>query len=43
MRPGYALEVEFTTLEQMNKLAVPKVVLFPFEDGDALWVGKKVK
>lgn len=40
LRPGYALDVVFTTLVQNNKLAVPKVVLFPYEDGDALWVVK---
>lgn len=38
LRPGYALDVKFTTLEQKNKIAVPKVVLFPYEDGDALWL-----
>ncbi len=43
LRPGYALDVKFTTLEQENKLAVPKVVLFPFEDGDALWLVKDGK
>lgn len=40
LRSGYALDVSFTTLEQKNKLVVPKVVLFPYEDGDALWVVK---
>lgn len=43
LRPGYALDVKFTTLEQENKIAVPKVVLFPYEDGDALWVVKDGK
>lgn len=38
LRPGYALDVEFTVLQQENKLAVPKISLFPYEDGDALWV-----
>ncbi|WP_458411593.1 efflux RND transporter periplasmic adaptor subunit [Schinkia sp. CFF1] len=41
LRPGYALDVQFTTLEQRNKLAVPKVVLFPDgKAGDAVWVVK---
>jgi len=40
LRPGYALDVEFSVLEQQNKLAVPKTCLFPYEDGDALWVAK---
>ncbi|HHW39336.1 MAG TPA: efflux RND transporter periplasmic adaptor subunit [Bacillales bacterium] len=43
LRPGYALDVKFTTLEQESKLAVPKVVLFPYEDGDALWLVKDGK
>ncbi|WP_017756699.1 efflux RND transporter periplasmic adaptor subunit [Calidifontibacillus oryziterrae] len=43
LRPGYALDVLFTTLVEQNKLAVPKVVLFPYEDGDALWVVKDGK
>lgn len=38
LRPGYALDVEFQVLTQQNKLAVPKTCLFPYEDGDALWV-----
>jgi HlyD family secretion protein len=40
LRPGYALDVEFSVLSQENKLAVPKTCLFPYEDGDALWVVK---
>ncbi|NSL52336.1 efflux RND transporter periplasmic adaptor subunit [Calidifontibacillus erzurumensis] len=44
LRPGYALDVVFTTLVQENKLAVPKVVLFPTENGgDAVWVVKNGK
>ncbi|NLY43950.1 MAG: efflux RND transporter periplasmic adaptor subunit [Clostridiaceae bacterium] len=38
LRPGYALDVQFTVLKQENKLAVPKTALFPYDDGDALWV-----
>ncbi|MDK2927265.1 MAG: HlyD family secretion protein [Bacillota bacterium] len=38
LRPGYALDVEFSVLEQENKLAVPKTALFPYEGGDAVWV-----
>lgn len=38
LRPGYALDVKFTVLQQQNKLAVSKTTLFPYEDGDALWV-----
>lgn len=43
LRPGYALDVMFTSLEQANKLAVPKVVLFPYGEGDALWIVKNGK
>jgi len=38
LRPGYALDVEFKTLKQSDKLAVPKTCLFPYGGGDALWV-----
>lgn len=38
LRSGYALDVLFTTLQQKDKLAVPKAALFPYENGDALWV-----
>lgn len=45
LRPGYALDVNFVSYKEENKLAVPKVVLFPYEDGEALWVveGGKAK
>ncbi len=36
--PGYELEVEFTTAKRENELVVPKTTLFPYENGDALWV-----
>ena len=38
LRPGYAVDVEFTTGRQDGKLVVPKTALFPYEEGDALWV-----
>lgn len=43
LRPGYALDVDFITYKEENKLAVPKVVLFPYEDGEALWVVREGK
>ena len=43
LRLGYALDVKFTTLEQENKIAAPKAVLFPYEDGDAIWLVKDGK
>ncbi|MGI6144731.1 MAG: efflux RND transporter periplasmic adaptor subunit [Clostridia bacterium] len=38
VKPGYALDVIFTIDKQENKLIVPKTVLFPYQDGEALWV-----
>jgi len=45
LRPGYELDVVFTTEKQENKLVVPKTALFPYEGGEALWVvrGGKAK
>lgn len=37
LRPGYALDVEFTTGKRDNVFVVPKTALFPYEDGEALW------
>ena len=41
LKPGFALDVEFTLNEQENVLVVPKSVLFPYEEGEALWVVEK--
>jgi len=38
LKPGYALDVAFTLDKQEDQLAVPKTVLFPYQDGDAVWV-----
>jgi len=38
LKPGFALDVEFTIDKQENKLIVPKTTLFPYQDGEALWV-----
>jgi len=43
LRPGYALDVKFVTHKEDNRLAVPKAVLFPYEDRDALWVVRNGK
>lgn len=40
LRPGYALDVEFTTEKEDNRLVVPKTALFPYKDGNAIWVLK---
>lgn len=41
LRPGYALDVHFTTQKQLNKLVVPKTAVFPYEGGDAVWVARE--
>ncbi|NLT94151.1 MAG: efflux RND transporter periplasmic adaptor subunit [Clostridia bacterium] len=41
--PELKLDVEFITDKRENQLVVPKTALFPFNDGDALWVVKKGK
>ncbi len=38
LRPGYAIDVQFTTHQEENRLVVPKTALFPYENSDALWV-----
>lgn len=37
LKPGYALDVSFTTQTRENALIVPKTALFPYASGDALW------
>jgi HlyD family secretion protein len=41
--PGYKLDVEFTIDKKENVLVVPKTALFPFENGDAVWVVRNGK
>lgn len=43
LKPGYAVNVDFTIDKQENQLVVPKTVLFPHNDGDALWLVKDGK
>jgi len=43
LRPGYVLDVKFTTDQKENQLVVPKTALFPYKDGDALWVVRNGK
>jgi len=38
LRPGYALDVRFKTAEEKGRFVVPKTAVFPYEDGDAVWV-----
>lgn len=41
--PGYKLDVEFTIEKKENKLVVPKTVLFPYGEREALWVVREGK
>ena len=41
--PGYKLDVEFTIDKRENELVVPKTTLFPYGEGDALWVVRNGK
>ena len=38
LKPGFALDVEFTVERLENQVIVPKTVLFPYNGGEALWV-----
>lgn len=38
LRPGYVLDAQFSTDQKENQLVVPKTALFPYQDGDALWM-----
>jgi len=38
LKPGYSLDVEFTTERRENCLVVPKTAMFPYNDGEAVWV-----
>ena len=35
---GSNLDVKYTTLEEPNKLSIPKTALFPYQEGDAVWM-----
>ncbi len=41
--PGYRIDAEFTADQQDNVLIVPKTTLFPYEDGEAVWVVRNGK
>lgn len=43
LKPGYSVNVDFTIDRQADQLIVPKTVLFPYNDGDALWLVKDGK
>lgn len=41
--PGYNLDVKFTVDQKENVLVVPKSSLFPYKEGEALWVVRQGK
>jgi HlyD family secretion protein len=43
LRPGYALDIQFTTQTKEDCFIVPKTALFPYQEGDALWVVRNNK
>ncbi len=45
LKPGFALDINFTVDRQEDQLVVPKTVLFPYQDGEGVWVidGSKAK
>lgn len=40
---GSSVDVRFTTLEVPNKLLIPKIALFPYQEGEAVWVVQQGK
>lgn len=43
LRPGYALDIEFKTAEEKDRLVAPKTAVFSYQGGDAVWVVRKGK
>jgi len=45
LKPGFALDIRFTIDRQEGQLVVPKTALFPYQEGDGVWVldGGKAK
>lgn len=41
LRPGYALNVQFTPEKLEKQLVIPKTALFPYKEGEAVWVVRK--
>lgn len=40
---GSSVDVKFTTLEVLGKLQIPKTALFPYQQGEAVWVVQQGK
>lgn len=45
LKPGFALDIRFTIDRQEGQLVVPKTAIFPYQEGDGVWVidGGKAK
>ncbi|WP_097025974.1 efflux RND transporter periplasmic adaptor subunit [Clostridium peptidivorans] len=43
VRPGYDLDIKFTTLQKDNSIFITKSAVFPYNDGKAVWVIKDSK
>jgi HlyD family secretion protein len=43
LRPGYALDIEFKTAEEKDRLVVPKTAVFSYQGGDTVWVVRQGK
>jgi len=43
LEPGYSADVIFTLAKEEAALAVPKTAVFPYEEGDAVWVVEEDK
>lgn len=45
LKPGFALDIQFTVEEQQNQIVVPKTAIFPYKQGNGVWVidGGKAK
>lgn len=41
LRPGYALDIEFKTAQEKDRLVAPKTAVFSYNGGDAVWVVRK--
>ena len=38
LKPGFALDVSFTIDKREKQLVVPKTALFPYQEGDGVWI-----
>lgn len=43
IRPGYNLDIKFTTYKKDNSIFITKSALFPYKDGKAVWIVRDSK